>query len=256
VGPAGTVSAEEGGIEMTQSALSYVARTSENGVQTEMYLPKKWYFQRFVYDTLISGLKLEHVKKSLVENIEEVNELMTDFAIRPIPTGLTESRISLMRPGFWGYSVYDVDRAFCTSVGSGPSVDVERIQVIRVMFRTDIEDIQRVLGAEGMAISSEKVRMIIYDLYRSSSRELENIPRKTEASIVRQYLEDWLWDIQLFLFGYVIREICDEIRRLGESIKPADEIWVVSFRDTRISRITSGPVLQRAKQEPTADKLT
>ena len=118
-------------------------------------------------------------------------------------------------------------------------MDEERIQVIRVMFRTDIEDIQKVLEAKGMATQSERIKAIIYDLYRSNRKELEGLRRKTEASIIRQYLEDWHWDIQLFLFGYVIRKICNEIRRMGESIKPADEIWVVSFGNTKISRIVS-----------------
>jgi hypothetical protein len=241
---------------MTEPALSYVSRTSENGVQTEIYLPKKWYFQRFVYDTLINGLKLDHVKKRLSESIQSVNELMTDFAIRPTPAGLSESRIWRMRPGFWGYSVYEVDRVFCASVGPGPSVDVQRIQVIRVMFRADVEDMQRVLEAEGMPTPTEKIKMMIYDLYRSNSEELEKLPKETGVSIVRQYLEDWLWDIQLFLFGYVIREISDEIRRLGEHIKPADEIWVVSFREARISRIVSGPVQQKERQESAAGTRT
>lgn len=224
---------------MTNATLSYMARTSEQGVQTEIYLPRKWYFQRFVYDTMISGLNLDHVKKSLVENIQDVNDLMKDFAIRRLSGGLTDSRIERMKPAFWGYSVYEVDRVFCASVRTEPAVDVERVQVIRVMFRTDIADIQKSLEAEGAATPTERIRTIIHDLYRSNSKELEGLPDKTEASIIRKYLDDWLWDIRLFLFGYVIREVCDKIRKLGESIKPADEIWVVSFWDTRISRIVS-----------------
>jgi hypothetical protein len=229
----------EGDKKGARPLLSYGARTSENGVQTEVYLPKKWYFQHFIYDALKNGLNLEYVKKNLIENIEDVEELMKDFAIRPISGGFTESRIDRMKPAFWGYSVYEVDRVFCASVKAGPAGDVARIQVLRIMLRTDLEDIGRVLEAEGMATPAEKIRRIINDLYRSKSRELDNLPKKTEASVVRQYLEDWLWDIRLFLFGYIIREVCDEIRRLGESIKPADEIWVVSFWDTRISRIVS-----------------
>jgi hypothetical protein len=225
--------------QMTAGTLSYVARTSENGVQTEIYLPKKWYFQHFVYDTLKNGLNLDHVRKNLIENIEDVSELMKDFAIRPIADGLTESRIGRMKPSFWGYSVYEVDRVFCASVKAGPMAEVERIQVLRVMFRTDMEDIQKALETVGMAAPSQKIKTVIYDLYRSNTKELESLPGKTEASVIRQYLEDWLWDIRLFLFGYVIREICEEIGRLGESIKPADEIWAVSFWDTKISRIGS-----------------
>ena len=91
----------------------------KTGVQTEIYLPKKWYFQRFVYDTLINGLNHEAVKGRLVENIEDVKEFMKDFAVQSASRGLTESRIGRMRPAFWGYSVYEVDRVFCASAGSG-----------------------------------------------------------------------------------------------------------------------------------------
>ena len=226
---------------MTSSTLSYMARTSERGVQTEIYLPRKWYFQRFVYDTMTNGLNLDHVKKSLIENIQDVSSLMEDFAVRRISGGLTDSRIERMKPAFWGYSVYEVDRVFCASVGPEPTMDAEKVQVIRVMFRTDTGDIQKALETEGLTTPTERVRIIIHDLYRSNSRELESLPEKTEASIVRQYLEDWLWDIRLFLFGYLIREVCQKIKILGENIKPADEIWVVSFWDTRISRIVSVP---------------
>ncbi len=226
---------------MTGTTLPYTAHTSENGVQTEIYLPKKWYFQRFVYDTLIEGLNLDHVKDSLVRNIEDVSELLKDFAIRPLEGRLTKSRIERMNPSFWGYSVYEVDRVVCASPAKGPGVEVEKIQVLRVMFRTDIEDMQKALEAGGIAIPPEKIRAIIYDLYRSNIKELEALPEKTGASIIRQYLRDWLWDIRLFLFGYVIREVCNAIKRLGGGAKPSEEIWVVSFWDTKISRIVPTP---------------
>ncbi|HUJ69702.1 MAG TPA: hypothetical protein VLW86_09270 [Syntrophorhabdales bacterium] len=223
------------------ATLPYMTRTSERGVQTEIYLPRKWYFQRFVYDTMINGLNLDHVKKSLVENIQDVNDLMKDFAVRRLSGGLADSRIERMKPAFWGYAVYEVDRVFCASIRTEPAVDAEKVQVIRVMFRTDIEDIHKALEAEGLTTPTERIRIITHDLYRSNSRELESLPEKTEASIIRQYLDDWLWDIRLFLFGYVIREVCQKIKILGENIKPADEIWVVSFWDTRVSRIVSVP---------------
>ena len=117
-----------------------------------------------------------------------------------------------MKPTFWGYSVYEVDRVFCASAGTRATPDVERVQVIRVMFRTDIEDIQKDLGAEGIVRPIEKIKIIVHDLHHSNKRELKSPPRKNEASIVRRYLEGWRWDIRLFLFGYVIRGICNEIK--------------------------------------------
>jgi hypothetical protein len=225
--------------------LSYGLGTSENGVQTEIYLPKKWYFQRFVHDILVKGLNLQFVRGSLIENIQDVEELMKDYAV-PLTHGTTaESRIARMKPTFWGYSVYEVDRVCCAPVSTEKTVDAERIQVVRAMFRTDVGDIQKVLEAEGVITPPEKINRIIYDLHHSDMDELEGSYGKAEASIISQYLIDWSLDIRLFLFGYVIREICREISILGDNMRPEEEIWVTSFRDIRISRVVS--CLQRQR---------
>ena len=126
------------------------------------------------------------------------------------------------------------------------------------MFRTDIEDMQKALEAGGIAIPPEKIRAIIYDLYRSNIKELEALPEKTGASIIRQYLRDWLWDIRLFLFGYVIREVCNAIKRLGGGAKPSEEIWVVSFlgHQNQPDRSDAGLVIDggRYEKDPLGDR--
>lgn len=76
---------------MTNATFSCLAGTSEDGVQTEIYLPRKWYFQRFIYDVLINGLNIECVRKSLIDNIQDVKELMKDFAVPLVSTPLRQS---------------------------------------------------------------------------------------------------------------------------------------------------------------------
>jgi hypothetical protein len=224
---------------MSQASLSYRAGTSETGIQTEMYLPKKSYFQSTLYDTLTAGFNHDHVKKTLIDNIEEVKRLMNDFTVPIISKGLQKARIEKMKRIFSGYSMYEVDGVFCASPVSGRRVDEERTQVVRVLFKPDLDDIQRALEEKDIETTSDSIKNTIYDLYQPNGmcREGLSDEQKKEISGICNYLEDWRWDIQLFLFGYVINEICKQIEKLGKSIKPEDEIWITSFWSTQISRV-------------------
>ena len=51
---------------MLGTPLSYIAGTSESGIQTEIYLPKKSYFQGTLYDTLTKGFDQNLVKETLI----------------------------------------------------------------------------------------------------------------------------------------------------------------------------------------------
>ena len=224
---------------MSGTPLNYKASTSESGIQTEIYLPKKSYFQGTVNDTLTSGFDYEHVKTTLIQNIEDVKKLMNDFTVPIISKGLQAARISQMKRIFWGYSMYEVDGVFCAPLESGRRIDEERTQVIRFLFRPDITDIQEVLKGKSIETTAERIKRTISDLYEPSGIAREDLlgERKTEILSVLDYLEEWRWDIQLFLFGYVINAICKQIRTQGKNIKAEDEIWITSFRNIQISRV-------------------
>ena len=225
---------------MSDAPLSYKARTSETGIQTEIYLPKKSYFQSTLYDTLTNGFDPDLVKKTLIQNVEDVKKLMNDFTVPIISKGLEPTRINQMKRIFWGYSMYEVDGVFSASSESGRRVDEERTQVIRLLFRPDIEDIKQVLKEKkDIETTTESIKKTIYDLYDPGGISCKGLSgeRNTEISSICDYLEEWRWDIQLFLFGYVINEICKQIRKLGKSIKAEDEIWITSFWNIQINRI-------------------
>ncbi len=224
---------------MSGTPLSYIAGTSESGIQTEIYLPKKSYFQGTLCDTLTKGFDQNLVKKTLIQNIQDVKKLMNDFIVPIISKGLQPERISQMKQIFWGYSMYEVDGVFCASSESGRGVDEERAQVIRILFRPCIKEFHKVLEEKNIETTSESIKKTIYDLYDPTWIRPEGLSneRETEISAIRNYLEEWRWDIQLFLFGYVINEICKQIRILGKSIKPEDEIWITSFWNIQISRV-------------------
>lgn len=224
---------------MSQTPLYYKASASETGMQTEIYLPKKSYFQGTLNDTLTSGFDYAHVKTTLVQNIEEVKKLMTDFTVPIICKGLQPERINQMKRIFWGYSMYEVDGVFCAPLESGRRVDEERTQVIRFLFRPDITDIQNVLKSRNIETTAERIKKTICELYEPNGIDREDLlgERRSEILSVLEYLEEWRWDIQLFLFGYVINAICKQIRTQGKDIKAEDEIWITSFWNIQINRV-------------------
>lgn len=224
---------------MPEPPLYYRASTSETGIQTEIYLPKKSYFQGTLNDTLTSGFDFDHVKRTLIENIEDVKRLMNDFSVPMVSKGLQTVRIGQMKRIFWGYSMYEVDGVFLAPLESGRRVDEERTQVIRFLFRPDIADIKEVLKGKDIETTAERIKKTISDLYEPGGIEREDLlgDRKTEILSVLDYLEEWRWDIQLFLFGYVINAVCKQIGTQGKNIKAEDEIWITSFRDIQISRV-------------------
>lgn len=224
---------------MSNTPLYYKASTSETGIQTEIYLPKKSYFQGTVNDTLTNGFDFDHVKATLIQNIEEVKKLMNDFSVPIISKVLQPVRISQMKRIFWGYSMYEVDGVFCAPLESGRRVDEERTQVIRFLFRPDITDIHDVLKSRNIETTPSRIKKTISDFYEPGGINREDLlgERKTEILFVLDYLEEWRWDIQLFLFGYVINAICKQIGTQGKNIKAEDEIWITSFSNIQISRV-------------------
>lgn len=224
---------------MSAAPLYYKATTSETGIQTEIYLPKKSYFQGTLNDTLTNGFDYDHVKATLIQNIEDVKKLMNDFTVPVTAKGLQTARIRQMKRIFWGYSMYEVDGVFCAPLESGRRVDEERTQVIRFLFRPDIDDIRQVLKGRNIETTPERIKKTISDLYEPGAIDRENLPdeQKSEILSVLDYLEEWRWDIQLFLFGYVINAICKQIRTQGKNIKAEDEIWITSFWNIQISRV-------------------
>ena len=130
------------------SQISYTVNLSETGIQTEVYLPKNSYFQGTLYVTLTKGFNHNHVKRTLVRNIDEIKNLMDKFTVPLISKGLEEKRIEAMKQIFWGYSMYEVDGVFCSFTNRKARIDEERSQVIRMMFLPDIKDIQEALIKE------------------------------------------------------------------------------------------------------------
>ena len=89
-------------------------------------------------------------------------------------------------------------------------------------------------------VSSINLNLLVHKIFLADENEGEKLSSENNLfPLIKNYLDDWIWDITLFLFGYIVYEICEKIKNLSESgdITPEDEIWVTSFWNLQISRI-------------------
>jgi hypothetical protein len=220
----------------------YQVQDSENGMFVEIYLPKKSHFQGTLYDTLTKGFNISDVKKHLLDTKKQpsILKLLSLYAVPIISKGFKDDRINKMEQIFWGYSLYEVDGVFSNFKDGKITVTEERTQIIRIMFVPNIEILQDAIMTEGIEESSSNLTRLVHKIFLADEIEAKKLSSEYKLfPLIIKYLEDWTWDITLFLFGYIIYEICEKIKNLSESgdITPEDEIWVTSFWNFQISRI-------------------
>jgi hypothetical protein len=220
----------------------YQAQDSESGIVMELYLPKKSYFQGTLYDTLTKGFDISHVKNHLLDKTkrESIRNLLSNYAIPIISKGLDDSRINKIERIFWGYSMYEVDGVFSNFKNGKINTVEERTQIIRMMFLPDIEVLKARLEENQLEESDTNLNHFVQQVFLADEVEARKLSVEIKSfPIIKKYLEDLIWDITLFLFGYIVYEICDKIQNLSESgdITPEDEIWVTSFWNLQVNRI-------------------
>ncbi len=212
----------------------YNFNTAEPGIFVEIYLPKKSYFQGTLYRCLTEGFKLKVVKEFLEGNEKRVREMFS-----PESTYLNgySARVSRMRGVFTGYSLYEVDGVF-KGDGDSPPFE-ERTQVVRIMFRPE-----SVMGPDGIAGQKRKELIKGYlrthadrDLYVEEYRSSEVTDNALAEKEMLRDLIEWEAEVALFLFGFLLRNICDKIQT-DEDVFDEEEIWVTSFWNLTINRVT------------------
>ena len=135
--------------------------------------------------------------------------------------------------------MYEVDGVFC---GEGNKTFEERTQVIRFMFRPDAssmfpspekkEDIDRIGQIRKMLRSA--LRETSAD--RKDPRILEKYKDSKDLyDAVVEYINKWELQIHVFLFGYILFELCEVIKIVDQ---PEEEIWLTSFWDLEVNRVT------------------
>lgn len=209
----------------------------EPGIFVELYLPKKSEYQGTLFDTLTSGFKLSLVKQHFLGDKRlQINQLLANYKEF---SNYSDKQIKRMRQLFWGYSMYEVDGVFFSSM-QPEKIFEENTQVIRMIFLADLQHIRQSLNLPVKKLS--KIRAIVSKYLSVNSIECKKM-LKSKNKIERKIsklVDCWTEEVGLFLFGYVIFEICTRIRELNldKNRELEEEIWLSSFWNLRINRVS------------------
>ena len=218
------------------NSIGYAFNPSEHGIFVEIYLPKKAEFQGTLYQALTEGFDIEMVRKHFQEKQERINAFLQGHYS-------CEGRIETMRQVFFGYSMYEVDGVYY-DVKNKKTFE-ERNQVIRVMFKPDLESVD--IGALPADRAQTVTKLFVRHAGKTESFPSDhpqiylNVPEDERQLISRLlvYLEAWKYDVALFVLGYIVFEICERIQELG-MVKGKDaeeEVLVTSFWNLTVNRI-------------------
>ena len=218
------------------NSIGYAFNPSEHGIFVEIYLPKKAEFQGTLYQALTDGFDIELVKGHFREKREQINAFLQGHYS-------CDGRIEGMQQVFYGYSMYEVDGVYYDA--KNKKTFEERNQVIRVMFKPDLE------AVDITALPAERAQTVT-KLFVRHAGKTESFPddhpqiylsaSQTEKELISRllvYLEAWKYDVALFVLGYVVFEICERIQEL-DVVKGKDaeeEILVTSFWNLTVNRI-------------------
>lgn len=206
----------------------YKFNPAKQGVFVEIYLPKKAAFQGTLFESLTEGFNLNKVKAHLTEKQAEVRTLLTDS----LYCNDYERRVKNMRQVFTGYSMYEVDGVFYA--GEGQPVAEEKTQIIRIMFLPN--DIRADVSTLPPQLTKKAIRDYIrftggHDKFGEHFIATQDGLTPEQEEQVRNLaadLQDWEAEQVLFLFGYVMFNLCEKIQKLGGTYDQA-EIWITSF---------------------------
>jgi hypothetical protein len=221
--------------------LGYRVHAGEPAIFVEIYLPKKSDFQGRLYEALTRGFDVQEVKHHFKdpERKERIRELFRRYDPR---LSCDDGRVDAMREVLFGYSMYEVDGVFRAQGNGSRGVYEERNQIIRVVFKPDYGGI-----AERSGATLETVREMAgerFHAYRERNGSvLSDAAGRTSGpeKLVAEELRSWIEDVSLFLFGYVVYELCEKIAELRENAhkRPEEEIWLTSFWEMTVNRVVN-----------------
>lgn len=205
----------------------YQFQPYEPGVFVEVYLPKKALYQGTLYNALTEAFDFERVKEHFrdPDKRDHIYKLLERYT----ETKDIETRLDRLNQFYWGYSMYEVDGVFFEK----GVINEERTQVIRIIFLPDLQEIQSLAPS----VEYGSLRRFVKRALKADSDERQLL-RNTHPEII-DYINNWIGDVGLFLFGYVIFHLCSRIKELNEAARGdlEKEIWVSSFWALEINRV-------------------
>jgi len=228
-----------------------------------LYLPKKAEFQGVLYETLTRGFDLDFVKRHFLGR--KKNQIQTILEHHSQWRNYSNESIRSMAPFYWGYSLYEVDGVFYSKMANRKGarrIIEERTQVIRFMFVPDLNALASQLVPN--AIEHRDMLDIIKNYLRISGHRrgqrganvihgslIERLKNKGDPYVdknihngnigkILDFIEKWFDNVGLFLFGYLIFEMCARLQKLGDAdeVDYEEEIWLTSFWNLNINRVT------------------
>jgi hypothetical protein len=217
----------------------YRVHAGEPAIFVEIYLPKKADFQGRLYESLTRGFDVEAVRRHFKEpeRRDRIRELFRRYDPRLSCEG---DRVDAMREVLFGYSMYEVDGVFRAPGDGSRGVQEERNQVIRMVFKPDYPGIAERSGATLEAVREMAGERFHAYRERNGSVLSDAAGRTSEPEkLVAEELRSWIEDVSLFLFGYVVYELCERVAELrdGAGRRPEEEIWVTSFWEMTVNRV-------------------
>ncbi len=237
------------------SPFSYLVQQNEPCIVVEVLVPKKAHLQGVLYQALTDGFKLEQVRRHFLnagpEERRRINELIgKGWTILQEP--YAEAEFEAFPRLFYGYSMYEVDgvylrekpeiREVIAPVGPRSDADEdsnyeiveERTLVVRLVFRYPCSD----RSLEVIDFCKASLRDPFSDVLPFEKSHPHFVDAMTPEVVSElQNLDRWVRNVGLFLFGFILFNVCEEILRQDEADDPQkvtpgirqDEIWVCSF---------------------------
>jgi hypothetical protein len=198
------------------------------GTFVELYLPKKSMYQGILYEALVEGFNFEKVKLHFLDESkrEMIYSLLKDYdEVKSI-----EERVNSIEPFYWGYSMYEVDGVF---FDPERGIDEERTQIVRIMFLPNLKTIAKIVPD----MEYDKLRRTVKRIFKADRDEREKL--KDQLPELVNYINKWIGDIGLFLFGYIIFKLCERMNEVNRDTKDEleKEIWVTSFWNLEVNKV-------------------
>jgi hypothetical protein len=230
----------------------YQYQRNEAGLFTELYLPKRAEFQGTLYKVLTEGFDLDKLKAHFRDPHRQpgIRRMLRGYSR---VENYTDVDVEELRPLFFGYSLYEVDGVYHSPARG---IIEERTQVIRFLLKPDVEEL--LARCEAGADRRGEAVLLAREFLRSPTLERESFLLAEGSHITERlrdrlpnylagvdYLDRWMNQVRMFLFGYVVYEICARILELHREERLSaeqleEEIWFASFSNLSISRVTRG----------------
>lgn len=229
--------------------MRYHFHNAEIGVMFEIMLPKKIQYQDFFFNALVNGLQTFSFSTYFEENKTSVKQLFEEYsdylASKRVELELFDRDYAAI---FQGYSMFEVNGVFRHEKSN--VFDEELTQVVRVYFLPDYEDMSKrfpafsrieiLKFADNFFTQHKNMYRRLNQFYDVAGKDvLGDDHIQEEQKVLYDYLNYWVDAIALFVFGYIIHEICKHLGSYYEEkrlSKLEKEIWVSSHWGILINR--------------------